>query len=273
MLELPEANVLAAQFKTELTGKTVAKAVAAASPHGFAFYCGDPQTYGPMLQGKTVTGAKAHGGRAELELEDMRLVFNDGVNFRYLKDISAAPEKHQLLIAFTDGTGFYCTVSMYAGFLAFPAGADMGFYDIVSREKPSPLSDAFSEDYFNSLFDAKTEKLSAKAFLATEQRIPGIGNGVLQDILWESRISPKRKMNTLSPEERHSLFENVKRLLKTMTDLGGRDTEKDFFSNAGGYETILSKKTIDKPCLNCGGPIKRMAYLGGNVYLCENCQK
>lgn|GEM_PF-2077218 len=30
-----------------------------------------------------------------------------------------------------------------------------------------------------------------KAFLATEQRIPGLGNGVLQDILWTARIHPK----------------------------------------------------------------------------------
>jgi formamidopyrimidine-DNA glycosylase len=43
--------------------------------------------------------------------------------------------------------------------------------------------------------------LSAKAFLATEQRIPGLGNGVLQDILFTAGIHPKRKMAAISEEE------------------------------------------------------------------------
>jgi formamidopyrimidine-DNA glycosylase len=45
------------------------------------------------------------------------------------------------------------------------------------------------------------QKLSLKAALATEQRIPGLGNGSLQDILWQAHLHPKRKTNTLSDEE------------------------------------------------------------------------
>ena len=73
------------------------------------------------------------------------------------------------------------------------------------------------------------QKLSAKAFLATEQRIPGLGNGVLQDILWYANIHPKRKISTLSAEQKHKLFRSVKTILAEMTELGGRDTERDLF--------------------------------------------
>ena len=272
MIELPEAYVLATQMNEALVGKVVSQVVAAQSPHGFAFYNGDPQNYGAMLKGKTVTGAHAYGGRVELELDDMRLSFFDGVNLRYLKNANAPPPKHQLLVAFSDKTGFYCTISMYGGMMAFPAGADLGFYDQVSRDKPSPLADEFDEAYFGTLLDESTAKLSAKAFLATQQRIPGLGNGVLQDILWECRLSPKRKMNTVSPGEYHTLFVTIKTVLKTMTDLGGRDTEKDFFQHPGGYHTIVSKKNVGMVCSRCGGTIVRLHYLGGNVYLCEQCQ-
>ncbi len=273
MIELPEAHVLAAQFQATLIGKTVASVVCAQSPHGFAFYNGDPQCYGAMLAGKTVTGAKAHGGRAEIQLEDMRLSLNDGVNVRYLENVNDQPKKHQLLMAFTDGTGFYCTISMYGAMMAFPENADLGFYHNVAHEKPSPLTAAFDEAYFQSLLDEKTLKLSAKAFLATEQRIPGLGNGVLQDILWECGLHPKRKMNTLSTDELHQMYETVKSLLAQMTALGGRDTDKDFFGNPGGYQTILSKNNTGRLCPRCGGIIQRMAYLGGNVYVCDGCQK
>lgn len=272
MIELPEAHVLAAQMNNDLTGKVVSQVVAAHSPHGFAFYNGDPKNYDAMLKGKTIMGARAYGGRVELELDDMRLSFFDGVNIRFLKNVSAPPPKHQLLIAFTDKTGFYCTISMYGGMLAFPEGADLGFYDRVSRDKPSPLTDEFDESYFNTLLDESSLKLSAKAFLATGQRIPGLGNGVLQDILWECRLSPKRKMATVSQGEYHTLFVTLKTVLKTMTDLGGRDTEKDFFQQPGGYHTIVSKKNVGMVCPRCGGSIVRSHYLGGNVYLCEKCQ-
>ena len=57
-----------------------------------------------------------------------------------------------------------------------------------------------------------------------------------------------------------------------MTDLGGRDTERDFYGKFGGYETILSKNTVKNPCPNCGDAIVKEAYLGGAVYYCPGCQ-
>ena len=116
------------------------------------------------------------------------------------------------------------------------------------------------------------EKLSVKAFVATKQRIPGLGNGVLQDILFHARIHPKRKMDTLTVEEYEKLYGAVKDTLLAMTVKGGRDTEKDLFGCNGGYKTILSSKTKELPCPVCGGQIKKEAYLGGSVYYCPVCQ-
>lgn len=45
------------------------------------------------------------------------------------------------------------------------------------------MSEEFSKEYFMELINAEdAQKKTAKAFLATEQTIPGLGNGVLQDI-------------------------------------------------------------------------------------------
>ncbi|MCQ4762422.1 hypothetical protein NE555_17590, partial [Alistipes onderdonkii] len=41
----------------------------------------------------------------------------------------------------------------------------------------SPLGDGFDAAYFDRLVAGAKPNLSAKAFLATEQRIPGLGNG------------------------------------------------------------------------------------------------
>ena len=120
--------------------------------------------------------------------------------------------------------------------------------------------------------DGAKSTLSIKALLATEQRIPGLGNGALQDILFNACIHPKTKLEALSQAEKTSLFGSVKQTLLDMTFKGGRDTEKDLFGNAGGYPTILSSKTLDKPCPRCGVTIVRQAYLGGNVNFCPTCQ-
>ncbi len=273
MLEIPEAQTIAAQLEKTIQGKTIRQAVAGASHHGFAFYNGGPSTYGAILEGKTITGVAAYGGRPEIWAEDFVLSFSDGVNVRYFETCEHLPAKHQLLLTFTDDSALVCTVQMYGGLWLFPEGTNTDFYYTVAKEKPSPLSDGFSLDYFLALLTPETKKCSAKAFLATEQRIPGLGNGVLQDILWQARIHPKTKMQTLPESAVELLFRTVKNVLETMTAQGGRDTEKDLFGRTGGYQTVMSKKNEGMLCPACGGIIRRMAYLGGNVYVCESCQK
>jgi formamidopyrimidine-DNA glycosylase len=118
-----------------------------------------------------------------------------------------------------------------------------------------------------------TGSLSAKALLATGQRIPGLGNGVLQDILFEAGVHPKKKLMNFTDEDRESLYEAIRTVLRHMAEQGGRDTEKDLFGNPGGYTTKLSKNTAGKPCPVCGSIIKKEAYLGGSIYICEMCQK
>ncbi|MCL2342626.1 MAG: endonuclease VIII [Firmicutes bacterium] len=272
MLEIPEAQTIARQLRETVLGKTITRAVAAASPHSFAWYSGDPALYGAKLDGKTVTGTAAYGGRPELWAEEMRVSFGDGVNVRYFAPGEKRPAKHQLLLELGDESAVCCTVQMYGGLWAFSDGRNDDFYYNAAREKPSPLTDAFDAAYFAALLTDETRRLSAKAFLATEQRIPGLGNGVLQDILWRAKIHPKRKMSALSGAEFETLYHAVKDTLAEMAQKGGRDTEKDLFGKPGGYNTIMSRKNDGMPCPACGGVIKRMAYMGGNVYVCEGCQ-
>ena len=134
------------------------------------------------------------------------------------------------------------------------------------------MGPAFDKKYFDDLLGGVKPTLSVKAFLATEQRIPGLGNGVLQDILWNANIHPKRKLQTLEKKENEKLFKSVKSTLLKMRKQGGRDTERDLFGKNGGYKTILSANTIKDPCPACGSALIREAYMGGNIYYCPKCQ-
>jgi formamidopyrimidine-DNA glycosylase len=273
MIEIPEAIVIAGQLNQTISGKRVKSAVAAASPHKFAWYFGDPSVYDALLSGRIIERSIAYGGRVEIEAQGAVLHFGDGVNLRYYEAGDMLPAKHQLLVTFEDGSALAGSVAMYGGLWAFPVGAmDDNFYYIAAKESVPPLSDSFDYTFFLKLFDEKGIKMSAKAFLATEQRIPGLGNGVLQDILLNARIHPKKKMVTLSEEQRRVLFDSVKSTLLAMMEQGGRDIEKDIYGNAGGYKTKLSRNNTLAICPNCGGAVSKAAYMGGSVYFCVRCQ-
>lgn len=273
MVELPEAAVLAEQVNKTLIGKRIINAVANHTPHSFAWYTGDPARYGELLMGKTIRGALAYGGHIEIKADDMRLLITTPL--RYHAAGEKLPKKHQLLLEFDDASALSATVQMWGSMFCFKEGDTSGIPSCYkfNRSCPDPLSDSFDMKYFNSLLDERTRKMSSKAFLATEQRIPGLGNGVLQDILWRAKIHPKRKIESLSAGEIEDMYRSVKEVLKQMTAKGGRDTERDLFGNQGGYKTILCKDTADMPCPVCGTYIRKEAYLGGSIYFCGSCQK
>jgi formamidopyrimidine-DNA glycosylase len=272
MLEIPESLNLARQLNERVQGRTIVKAAANSSPHKFTFYNGDPSEYMTLLRGQLIMESQGLGAIVEIKTGEYSITINDGAYPRYYDNVSMTPIKHQLLLELDDCSAIAVTVQMYGGIQAHKNGENDSPFYLGSKNKPQPLSESFDRVYFNSLFQTGWEKLSAKAFLATEQRIPGLGNGVLQDILFNAGIHPKRKMGTLSDSDTDKMFNSVKDTLSEMTRLGGRDTERDLYGNNGGYITKLSKNTVGRPCPVCGSIIEKTAYMGGAVYWCPTCQ-
>ena len=273
MLEIPESRTISLQADDTLINKKITEVITATSPHKFAFYSGDPAEYPKLLTGKHIISAKGHGMFVDLYCEDNTCItIGEGTNMKYFSPSEQRPGKHQLLIVFDDDSFVTYTVAMYGGIWAYRGIFDNSYYQ-GSLNSISPLDDAFDESYFDTIIKNTTKDISAKALLATEQRIPGLGNGVLQDILFNAGVHPKRKKSAIKDFLKAELFHSLKVTLNKMTDMGGRDTEKDLFGCAGGYKTILSKNTFQNSCPNCGNTIVKEAYLGGAVYFCPTCQK
>ncbi len=273
MIEIPEAVEISRQIKENITGKRIMNITAAFSPHKFAWYYGDPQKYHDIMADKVVGSAAGVGSMVEIMVEDYVILFGEGVAIRYHEENEKRPQKHQLLIEFDDFSALSASVQMYGSLGCFKEGTLENQYYAIAKEKPSPFSEVFTAEYFDRFVSAQENSgLSAKALLATEQRIPGLGNGVLQDILFNAGIHPKRKVKTFSDKDKKELYNSVKNTLAEMTFQGGRDTEKDLFGCSGGYKTKLSKNTVDKPCQVCGQLIRKENYLGGSIYYCPTCQ-
>lgn len=274
MIKLPEAITIAQQINEAAVGKRIMNVTAAHSPHKFAWYHGDPQKYHDLLTGKVIGRAAGFGGMVEIKAEDAVILLGDGVSLRFHSEKEKIPQKHQLLIEFEDFSAICASVQMYGGLWCFEEGEFKNTYFLQAKDKPSPLSDKFDKLYFENIISApEVSGLSAKALLATEQRIPGLGNGVLQDILFNASIHPKKKVKTFTDGDKGTLYDSIKSTLAEMTFLGGRDTERDLFGCSGGYKTKLSKNTVDSTCQACGNIIKKEAYMGGSIYFCLTCQK
>lgn len=275
MIELPETYVLSEQINQTLVGKTIRSAAAGTHHHAFAWYTGDPAEYNAKLAGKKITSSNPGtgytcGGNTEVLCEDILLVISTPI--KYHAPGVKLPKSHQLLLEFDDGSHMSCTVQMWGAMFCFPANESGIPEGYTIKKGPTPYEDAFDEAHFDNLRSGLKPGMSVKAFLATEQRIPGFGNGVLHDVLWNARIHPKRKLETLTDKDMKALFDSVKSTLAEMRLSGGRDTEKDLFGKSGGYRTVLSNKTLMYPCLCCGGGLVRESYLGGNIYFCPVCQ-
>ncbi|MEJ2614084.1 MAG: hypothetical protein P8Z35_03930 [Ignavibacteriaceae bacterium] len=274
MIELPEAAVLADQLNKKIKGRIIKKVIAAQSPHKFAWYQGNPQNYNSLLKGKMINYSANAGGIVEIKVNNAVIALSDGAGLRYHFDDKELPKKHQLLVELDNSTYFSVSIQMYGGILSFKEGECSNKYYLIAKEKPSPVSKKFSEKYFDRILSLEDlQNKSVKFLLATEQRIPGLGNGVLQDILFNAKIHPKRKVAGLSDKDKCELFNSVKNVLADMIKKGGRDTEKDLFGNYGGYATKLSKNTAGQPCINCAAIIKKENYMGGSIYFFSNCQK
>lgn len=272
MLEIPESITIARQLNETVRGKKIAEVETGHTEHSFAWYHGEPSGYHEIMAGRLMGNSTGIGSMVEMELSEYSFVVGDGTNIRYFAPGEKLPARYQMRITFEDASSLICTVQMYGSMFLIQSKTYDNPYYLAAKQKPLPLTEKFDYDYFSSLREGVSGKCSMKEFLATHQRIPGLGNGVLQDILFHAGMHPKRRIGTLSETDWKRLYEAVVETLGQMLAQGGRNTQKDLFGIPGAYAAILSKKTVGKPCPYCGNIIQKTNYLGGTVYFCPGCQ-
>jgi formamidopyrimidine-DNA glycosylase len=275
MIELPEALIIARQMSKELKGKRIESGIRGNVPHKFAFYSGSAEEYEAILKGKMMGEATGHGNAILASVEpDYTLVLGGGgERILFHQSESTLPKKHHLLLHYQDGTYLTVTVQGWGNVLLLHQ-SELVEHPHVGEKRVSPLSDAFTLEYLQGLFEELEEgdSRSIKFFIISEPGIWGVGNGYLQDILFRAKIHPRRRAIDIVEEERRALHKAIRETLKQAVDLGGRDTERDLYNCRGGYRRILDSKSVGQPCPECGTPVEKIQYLGGACYLCPSCQ-
>jgi formamidopyrimidine-DNA glycosylase len=137
--------------------------------------------------------------------------------------------------------------------------------------------DALSRDFTSTsltLLLAKSKR-PLKDFLLDQSQVAGIGNIYSCESLWRARLNPRRRANTLSPQESRRLHKAIVSVLSRALECclrpapNFRDPEWWF----QGLEEILRAYDREgKPCRRCGDPIQRIAQGGRSTYCCGRCQ-
>jgi formamidopyrimidine-DNA glycosylase len=273
MMELPESKTLAKQGNHVLKNLIISDVKILSSPHRFCWMNESPERLEIALIGKRITQVKSSAHYLRIMLDDgSELTVAEDVTIEY-KKIEHASDKHQLLLIFDHGFVLAFKIKLY-GFVLY--GFEHELIETLPYYKKAilaidPLDKKFTFEHFLDVTQMNTNKGTIKKALATDQHIPGLGNGILQDICFHAKLSPKRKIETLTEIEKKTLYQSLLHTIDQMVLFEGRDTTSNFFGEKGNYEVLM--KSTQEFCPICEEKLIKEAYLGGKIIYCKICQK
>ncbi len=268
MAELPEIIIISNQMKGKIKGK-IFKEVEVRQKK--CLNC-SMENFISSVSGKRIIEISSMGKWFVIHLEKGFLLINLGMggDMLYFESSQFIPEKYQFKFLFDDGTGFTIRFWWF-GYVHFVNS--LKEHRWIKELGPSPLDPSFTFEFFLRLTDGK--KGGVKSFLLNQKNISGIGNFYIHDILFEAKIHPLRKMETLQKNDKKALFNSIKRRLILSWELGGADYELNFFGGRGKFtsEYYLVGYKEGKECPNCGNKIEKIKTGGNYSFICSRCQR
>lgn len=129
---------------------------------------------------------------------------------------------------------------------------------------------ALTDNYLKECF--KNKKIIIKKALLEQKYITGIGNIYADEILFRSKINPKKLAKSLSKQKLKEIIDNTKIIFEESLKCKG--TYPNIDGKRGTYEKYLKVHLRkDMPCYECGTKIVKEQIGSRGTYYCPNCQK
>jgi formamidopyrimidine-DNA glycosylase len=150
------------------------------------------------------------------------------------------------------------------------AGLDGRFADLG----PEPLDDGFHAGYLREKLGGRRARI--KGLLLDQKVVSGVGNIYVDEALFDARIHPTRKANTLTEGEWTRLQAAVEKNLAAGIEHRGTTFSlyRDVLGRKGHHQDHLKVFVqAGKPCPGgCGGKVVREKVGGRATFLCPACQ-
>jgi formamidopyrimidine-DNA glycosylase len=272
MPELPEVETIKEDLRELVTGSKIERAeVLDAS----LVEQPSDEEFANRIEGVSITGARRRAKHLIVELDSGdALVFQLKIGGQLLLVPPVEePEKALMLVMYLDGdrrlflrdeTGFTRARLLDAGELE----------ERLSSLGPEPLEDGFDAGYLPRTIGSRRAQI--KPLLVDQRVISGIGNIYADEILFDARLHPRRKANTLSEDEWEALHAAILSNLAAGVEHRGTTVRlyRDVLDRPGEHQNYL--RVFEKhgqPCPGCGGEVVREKVSGRPSHFCPACQR
>ncbi|MCL4387259.1 MAG: DNA-formamidopyrimidine glycosylase [Patescibacteria group bacterium] len=139
---------------------------------------------------------------------------------------------------------------------------------------PEPLEKDFTFEVFKERLGRK--KGPIKKVLMDQATIAGIGNIYADEILFEAKIHPLKKVEDLREGELKKIFDAIKKILALALEKRGTSISdyRDASGQRGSYDLIRNVyRRTGLPCYDCGGKVERISVGGRGTHFCPACQR
>jgi formamidopyrimidine-DNA glycosylase len=140
---------------------------------------------------------------------------------------------------------------------------------------PEPLEEGFGVEYLRQTLGSRRAQI--KPLILDQKVVAGIGNIYADEILFDSRLHPRRKANALSDEEWAALRAAIRENLAAGIEHRGTTVRlyRDVLNRPGEHQNYLRVfEKHGKPCPEgCGGEVVRESVGGRPTHFCPECQR
>lgn len=273
MPELPEVETIVRHLRAaRLSGQDIrrasvrwAKTVAPHSPAGFA----------RQIRNSRIETIARRAKYIVMTLADGRFLI---IHLRMTGHLDILPPQttprrsDRLVLELADGRQLHFADARKFGRVCLTNNPDQ----VLGKLGPEPLTLRVAD--FRRRLQGRQQQL--KPLLLDQQFIAGIGNIYADEALWHAQLHPRRRADTLSPQQAAALHEAINLVLRRGirnlgTTLGGGTTHFVLPQGERGrnQEKLHAYGQTGLPCTRCGAKIQRLVVNGRATHVCPACQR
>lgn len=227
-----------------------------------------PEAFAAHVRGRRLVAVRRHGKHLMAKLDAGGwLTFHFGLSgaLQFVHRRDDEPPFTRVRFDFVDdGSLAYTNKRMLGRVGVVEDAAD---FIVEERLGPDALDPGFDFPAFRTAVEGV--KRDVKSVLMDQQIIAGVGNIYSDEILFQARIAPSRRINELPPAQLEHLFVETRKVLETAIERGAGSEQ---FAERMPRGSLLPERKKGGHCPRCGASLKIVKVSGRTAYWCPHCQ-
>ncbi len=222
-----------------------------------------PEVFQKTLTGALLENSEARGKQMIFRFDRATLGLHLGMTGELrLEAGDYEPAKHDHLVLFQKRRALVFEDSRQFGRVLFHKGAvDPDWWE---KLPPDILSREFTKEAI-SAFLQRRKAAPIKAVLLMQERFPGIGNWMADEILWQAHMHPATPAGTINDPA--ALWKIIRQISRDAIRIIGKD-----WSDPPDSWLMNHRWAAGRTCPRCGVYLKRQEIGGRTTCWCPKCQ-